>query len=71
MTHMLNRASVILLTEMLSKPATLDDIAEAFGEANAELPADELKSQLAEMLIRLEYFGIIERVAAESAWPAR
>ena len=67
MTHMLNSASVVLLTEMLSEPASLDDIAVAFSETNAELPAEQLKSQLAEMLMRLEHFGIIERVAAESA----
>jgi PqqD family protein of HPr-rel-A system len=61
-THLLNEASYYLLTELLTEPKDLAAIAAAF-EPGAGGPArEEYLDSVAEILRRLEQYGLIERV---------
>ncbi len=61
-THFLNDASRALLTELLPSPQDFDTILEAFGAGVAEEDASAYRGGMEEMLSRLEYLGLVERV---------
>lgn len=61
-THLLNDASFLLLTEILEEPQDLYSIAAEFETGESGSPRQAVLDSLADMLCRLEQYGLIERV---------
>ena len=61
-THLLNEASHRLLTQLLIEPKDLAAIAAAFDPGGDGPTREEYLASVAEMLRRLERYGLIERV---------
>lgn len=61
-THLLNNASVTLLLEVLADPKSLAGIAAAFDPEHDYADSDAYVDRMAELVHRLEQFGLIERV---------
>lgn len=61
-THLLNEASVRLLTELLQDPLDLPAIAAEFSPGEGGPSQEAFLESLDQMLRRLEQFGLIERV---------
>lgn len=61
-THLMNDASVALLTEVLAEPKALVEIEEAFHDEFPERAAQEFIGRMASLIHRLEQLGLVERV---------
>ena len=64
LTHLVNVATVVLLREILADPRTFDAAAGALVTAQNAQPDEHFRSELAELVQRLEALGLVERVAA-------
>nr|PZN76254.1 MAG: hypothetical protein DIU56_14660 [Pseudomonadota bacterium] len=60
-THFLNDSSWILLNEVLREPRSLTEIAASLAGMRGVPPEDELRSYVAELMMRLEEIGLVER----------
>ena len=61
-THVMNDASVALVTELLSEPTTLADVIGVFRVDGADADEKVLVESMVTLLLRLEEFGLVERV---------
>ena len=61
---MVNGATVVLLSEVLASPKTLDGAAEALAAAQSAHANEHFLSEVAELIRRLETLGLVKRVAA-------
>lgn len=61
-THVMNDASVALLTELLSEPTSLAEVLDVFRVDGADVDEKELVESMVMLLLRLEDFGLVERV---------
>lgn len=61
-THVMNDASVALVSELLSEPTSLADIVGVFRADAAAGREEELVDSMVTLLLRLEDFGLVERM---------
>ena len=64
LTHLVNGATAVLLSEVLASPRTLESATEALASAQSACAGEHFLSEVAELIARLEMLGLVERVAA-------
>jgi PqqD family protein of HPr-rel-A system len=61
-THYLNETSAIVLQYLIESPYTAETLARTLAEESGEPMSDELRSDIAGLLQRLENQGLVVRV---------
>lgn len=61
-THVMNDAGVALLNELLSEPTSLAEVLGVFRVDSAGVDEQEFVDSMATLLLRLEEFGLVDRV---------
>ena len=64
LTHLLNPASVYLLTDVLVEARSFDEVVDSFVPEGEQTDPQQFREQIMEILMRLEYFGLLETVAS-------
>lgn len=64
LTHLVNGAAAVLLSEVLASPRTLESAVEALASTQNAQADEHFLSEVAGLIARLEMLGLVERVAA-------
>lgn len=63
LTHFLNASAAALLTEILVEPRDIESASQMLASSTGEESSPSLRDQVAQMLLRLEELGLVDRAS--------